>query len=332
MKGTPDLAVPRGLGARPGRHGWPGVAARQARTTGRRAATAVTMQAMVRLKLAIELDYEVAEPGSDFIFNVHAARTSRQRVVEEALSLSQDVPSTLTTDPVTLNRFLRLSARPGPMKLAYDATVDLSHHFAPPNELSEVPVALLPAQVLSYLYPSRYCQSDRFLKLAMHQFGRQPHGYARVEGIRDWVQQRTTFAMNTTNSSTSAVDTLIETVGVCRDFTHLMIALCRALNIPARFTTGIDYGTDPALGPTDFHAYAEVFLGDRWYIFDPSGLAVPMGFVRFGTGRDAADVAFATIFGTVTASPPRIAIEAVPGPDGRLVVPFRCAEALSTDA
>ncbi len=79
-----------------------------------------------------------------------------------------------------------------------------------------------------------------------------------------------------------------------------MIALCRALSIPARFVTGTDYGSDPALGPPDFHAYVEVYLSDRWYLFDPSGTAIPMGLVRFGTGRDAADVAFATIFGSVT--------------------------------
>lgn len=110
---------------------------------------------------------------------------------------------------------------------------------------------------------------------------------------------------------------MLETVGVCRDFARLMIALCRAINIPARFTTGIDYGADPALGPTDFHAYVEAYLGDRWYLLDPSGTAIPMGFVQIGTGRDAADVAFATIFSTVTSSAPRIAIEAMAGPDGR---------------
>jgi transglutaminase-like putative cysteine protease len=120
-------------------------------------------------------------------------------------------------------------------------------------------------------------------------------------------------------------------VGVCRDFAHLMIALCRAVNIPARFATGIDYGADPALGPTDFHAYVEAYLGDRWYIFDPSGTAIPMGFVRFGTGRDAADVAFATIFGTVVSSAPRITIEAIAGADGQVVTPYHCTEALSTD-
>jgi transglutaminase-like putative cysteine protease len=287
---------------------------------------------MIRLRLALELDYDIAAPGCDFIFNIHAAHTGRQRVVDEALSLSQNVLSRVETDPVTHNRCLRLSAHAGPLRVAYNATVELEHHLGQPALIGEVAVARLPAQVLSYLYPSRYCQSDRLHRLAMHEFGQQWQGYSRVQGIRDWVHQRTTFASNTSNSNTSAVDTLLETVGVCRDFAHLMIALCRAVNIPARFATGIDYGADPALGPTDFHAYVEVYLGERWYIFDPSGTAIPMGFVRMGTGRDAADVAFATIFGTVTSTAPRISIEAVPGSDGRLLMPYHCAEALSTDS
>ena len=287
---------------------------------------------MIRLRLALELDYEVLQPGSDFIFNIHAAHTERQLVLEEHLDLNQSVPWRVDTDPVTLNRYLRVSALPGPLRVRYNATVDLNHHVAQPGDIGEVPVAQLPTHVLRNIYPSRYCQSDRLLRLAMREFGHQQPGYARVQGIRDWVLQRTMFTPNTSNSNTSAVDTLLETVGVCRDFAHLMIALCRAINVPARFTTGIDYGADPALGPTDFHAYVEAYLGGRWYIFDPSGTAIPMGFVRFGTGRDAADVAFATIFGSVIAQAPRINIEVLPGENGQLVMPWRCAEALSTDA
>jgi transglutaminase-like putative cysteine protease len=286
---------------------------------------------MIRLRLSLELDYEVYDPGCDFIFNIHCAHTARQRVVDESLRLSQNVPLTVDTDLATHNRYLRVKAFPGPLKVQYGATVDLFHHFEQPGRIAEVPVPRLPTHVLGYIYPSRYCQSDRLLKLAMREFGQQWQGYGRVQGIRDWVLQRTKFAQNTSNSNTSAIDTLIETVGVCRDFAHLMIALCRAVNIPARFATGIDYGADPALGPTDFHAYVEAYLGDRWYIFDPSGTAIPMGFVRFGTGRDAADVAFATIFGTVVSAVPRITIEAVAGADGQVVMPYHCAEALSTD-
>jgi transglutaminase-like putative cysteine protease len=287
---------------------------------------------MIRLQLSLELDYQVFDPGCDFIFNIHAAHTQWQRVVDEALTLSQNVVPHVEADPTTGNRYMRVKAFPGPLRVAYSATVDLSHHIAHPGQIAEVPVARLPARVLSYIYPSRYCQSDRLHKLAMREFGHQGQGYSRVQAIRDWVMQRTTFASNTSDSNTSAIDTLLETVGVCRDFAHLMIALCRAINIPARFTTGIDYGADPALGPTDFHAYVEAYLGDRWYLFDPSGTAIPMGFVRFGTGRDAADVAFATIFGTVTSTAPVISIAAIAGADGYVAMPYHCVEALSTDS
>lgn len=287
---------------------------------------------MIRLQLTLELDYVVSDPGADFIFNFHAAHTAQQRVVNESLTLSQPVPAPVETDPATQNRYLRVSAGPGDLNLVYNATVDIDHYFADVGSVAEVRVAQLPATVLSYLYPSRYCQSDRLHRLAMREFGSQWQGYGRVQAIRDWVAQRTTFTSNTSTSDTSAIDTLLETVGVCRDFAHLMIALCRAVNIPARFATGIDYGADPALGPTDFHAYVEVYLAGRWYIFDPSGTAIPMGFVRFGTGRDAADVAFATIFGPVLTSAPRIQIRAVPGDDGQLVVPVHTHQAVSTSA
>jgi transglutaminase-like putative cysteine protease len=167
--------------------------------------------------------------------------------------------------------------------------------------------------------------------LAVKEFGHLWQGYSRVQAIRDWVLNRVTFRSNSSDGNTTAVDTLVEEVGVCRDFAHLMIALCRAVNIPARFATGIDYGADPVLGPTDFHAYVEVYLGDRWYMFDPSGVAIPMGFVRFGTGRDAADSAFATIFGGVVGTPPVIQIQAVPNAQGQLFVPQHVNYALSTD-
>jgi len=284
---------------------------------------------MIRLDLRVELAYDIQDPnGADFVFNIHAAHTAHQSVADESLVLDQPVTPDVGTDAATGTRFMRLHADPGPLRLSYTATVDLNHHRTEPDVLAEVPVRCLPLEVLPYVYPSRYCQSDRLLKLAFNEFGSLWPGYSRVLAIQHWVQKHVTFASNTSNSSTSAVDTLIEQVGVCRDFTHLMIALCRALNIPARIGTGTDYGADPALGPPDFHAYVEVYLGDRWYLFDASGTGIPMGFMRFGTGRDAADVAFATIFGNVTAGPPGIHVRAVEG--GGLEAPHHCREALST--
>ena len=287
---------------------------------------------MVRLKVALDLDYVIADPGCDFVFNIHAAQTPCQVVSSERLELNQPVTPEIFSDPVSGNRYMRLRAGPGNLHVRYSSVVDVTHHFAPPERIPEVPVARLPVRVLNYIYPSRYCQSDRLGKLAIREFGNLWQGYSRVRAIQDWVQQRVTFSSNTSDSNTSAIDTLIEQVGVCRDFAHLMIALCRALSIPARFVTGTDYGADPILGPPDFHAYVEVYLGDRWYMFDPSGAAIPMGFVRFGTSRDAADVAFATIFGTVTSSAPLIDVKALVDPKSNCVMPYRCNEALSTDA
>ncbi len=286
---------------------------------------------MVRLQFSIELSYDIDAPGCDFIFSIHAAQTAHQRVVAESLQLSQQLLQTLYTDPVSHTRYLRLKAMPGPLTVRYDATVDLEHFQGQPEQIGEVAVADLPGSVLPYLYPSRYCQSDRLLRFAFNEFGHLWHGYSRVQAIRDWVVARVKFRSNSSDVNTSAIDTLVEGTGVCRDFAHLMIALCRALNIPARFATGIDYGADPILGPTDFHAYVEVFLGNRWYIFDASGVAIPMGFVRFGTGRDAADSAFATLFGGVRGGAPAIQIQPVANAQGVVMVPQHVPFALSTD-
>jgi len=287
---------------------------------------------MIRIQLQVDLNYEIDGGGADFVFNVHAAHTPSQIISAENLTLSQAIPQRMYTAPVTGNRYLSVNAGPGNLRLSYSATVDLVHHFADPAQIAEVPIRDLPPEVMGYIYPSRYCQSDRLIKLATREFGRHLQGYSRVQAIQDWVKRQVTFTLRSSNTNTSAVDTLIEQVGVCRDFAHLMIALCRAVNIPARFATGTDYGADPTLGPSDFQAYVEVYLGGSWYIFDPSGTGIPMGFVRFGTGRDAADVAFATIFGGVRSHAAVIRAVAVDDPSIGLVLPHHCKEALSTDS
>ncbi len=285
---------------------------------------------MVRLRFSIELRYEIAEVPADFIFNVHATETQCQSLVVEKLEVSQGVPIFLFVDPAHGNRYARLRADPGPLIVRYEATVDIAHYVASAHTISEVAIADLPPETLPYIYPSRYCQSDRLQQVARQEFGAMQPGYGRVGAIRDWVQRRTRFLSGSSNATTSAIDTLTEQVGVCRDFAHLMIGICRALNIPARFVTGIDYGADPSFGPPDFHAYVEAFLGGRWYLFDPTGMTVPMGLIRLGTGRDAADVSFATIFGNVASSAPLIAIEAIEDLDQGVALPLACADALST--
>ncbi|HET7729304.1 MAG TPA: transglutaminase family protein [Usitatibacter sp.] len=289
------------------------------------------MTQTVRLRFFVELRYEVAEYPADFIFNVHAARTASQTIVAEELRVTPALALSHFVDPAHGNRYVRLRAPPGPVTLRYDATVDIAHHIESPDSIPEVPVAQLPAEALAYIYPSRYCESDRLRQFAFAEFGAMRPGYWRVRAIQDWVQRQTRFVSRSSTATTSAVDTLVGRVGVCRDFAHVMIALCRAINIPARFATGIDYGADPAFGPTDFHAYVEAFLGGRWYLFDPSGMALPMGLLRLGVGRDAADVSFATIFGTVRSEPPLIGIEGVEDLALGITLPRACVDGLSTD-
>ena len=288
------------------------------------------MASMTRLKYAIELKYEIADNPADFIFNIHAAQNPWQKVVDETVAASQPVTSVVHVDPAFGSRFMRMSAPPGHLSVRYEATVDIAHHFESPARIEETPIARLPADVLPFIYPSRYCQSDRVRRYATREFGHLRPGYWRVQAIRDWVCTRTAFTPGVTDSSTSAADTLLEQRGVCRDFAHLMIALCRAVNIPARFVTGIDYGAAPSMGPPDFHAYVEVFLGERWYLFEPTGISPATGLVRIGTGRDAADVSFATMFGSVKSFAPAIAIEAVDDPAQGFTLPRHSAEAVST--
>jgi transglutaminase-like putative cysteine protease len=285
---------------------------------------------MIRLSFDIELEYEIAEQPADFVFNIHAARTAWQAVVTEALTIDPPHAWLLQEDSALDNRVVRLRAGPGLVAVRYGATVDIDHHRESPAFLEELPIARIPAQVLPFIYPSRYCEADRMTRFAGREFGHLRPGYWRVQAIHDWVRSRTVFAPGTSNSSSSAMDTLVSQAGVCRDFAHLMIALCRAINIPARFVSGIDYGAAPHLGPPDFHAYVEVFLGDRWYLFDPTGISAPMGLVRIGTGRDAADVSLATIFGAVKSRPPVITISALDDAANGFEMPRHSVQALST--
>ena len=265
---------------------------------------------MVRMDYQVELNYQ-AEGHSDFVLNICPARTRSQSVLNESFVVEGATPSYTFTDPLTANRINRLYTEGGQVRVRYAGSVELDHVIIDPATIDERAVRSLPSEVLQYILPSRYCQSDRMRDLARAMFGNMAPGYARVAAICEWVTQHVRFNPGASNASTSAIDTFDSRAGVCRDYAHLMISMCRALNIPARYITGVDYGADPALGPSDFHAYVEVFLGQRWYLFDASGMTPVMGLIRIGTGRDAADVSFATLFGNVTCARPLVGIERV---------------------
>lgn len=285
---------------------------------------------MNRMTYSVDLAYEIFDQTADFIFNIEVARMGRQTVVSEDFSITPGIAVERYTDPTLGNRMIRVRAPQGPLSIHYSATVDIDHRLDQPDDLTEVPIAQLPFDVLPYLSPSRYCQSDHLLEFAMREFGNQQWGYRRIEGIRAWVRHHVRFLSRSSNERTSALDTIVQRTGVCRDFAHLMIALCRALSIPARFSSSLDYGADPALGPSDFHAVVEVYLSGGWYLIDPSGTAIPTGLLRIGTGRDASDIPFAAIFGNVVSQPPLISILPVEDASRGFAMPVFTPLAIST--
>ncbi|MGO4307076.1 transglutaminase-like domain-containing protein [Cupriavidus sp. RAF12] len=285
---------------------------------------------MNRLRYALRLSYDIKDATADFILNIEAARTSRQHVVNEQLTLPPSIDVTRYTDATLCNRLLRIRAPEGSLSLSYEAVVDIDHRLDDGAFLSEIPVAQIPFDVLPYLAPSRYCESDRLMEFAMREFGGMEPGYFRVYAIREWVRNHVRFLSRSTNERTSATDTVVERTGVCRDFAHLMIAICRALSIPARMSSSLDYGADPEMGLPDFHAVVEVYLSGHWYLFDPSGVSIPTGLLRIGTGRDAADIPFAAIFGKVEPKRPFIEIQALTDAAAGIGMPLFTTKAIST--
>jgi transglutaminase-like putative cysteine protease len=249
---------------------------------------------MLKYEFGCELNYTI-EQASTLIFNIAIVNNNHQIIVEEYINTNPRLKIEEYITYVEKNRYFRVNVYPGDLQISYRAIAQLSPHYADPNTVFEVPPAELPLDTLYYLYPSRYCQSDRLLRFVMAEFGDLVPGYSRVTAICNWIYENVVYLSGSSDSLTSACDTAIERVGVCRDFAHLGIAFCRALNIPARFVSCYAYG----LNPPDFHACFEAYLGGRWYLFDPTRLVPQNGLIRVGTGRDAADVSFATIFGSV---------------------------------
>ena len=284
---------------------------------------------MVRMDYQLDLQYNV-QSQTDFVLNICPARTRAQRVLNESLVVEGATPSYTFTDPVTANRINRLYSDGGTSTVRYRGTVEIDHVIEDPATIEERALRSMPSEVIPYILPSRYCPSDKMRSVAMAMFGNAAPGYARVAAICEWVTQHVRFKPGASDALTCAMDTFDSRAGVCRDYAHLMISMCRALNIPARYVTGVDYGADPIFGQPDFHAYAEVFLGQRWYLFDPTGMTPVMGLIRIGTGRDAADVSFATLFGNVQCSRPIVKIELVSN-DGAKIQPAASMEkAIST--
>ena len=258
--------------------------------------------------IGCDLSYTL-ETAVSFVFNIEAVTHAGQSILSETLTLDPDLPVERWTMPESGNRYLRVMVPEGRFSVAYRAEMALDPVLEAPEAVTEVAAQDLPLSVLTHLWPSRYCQSDKLNRLAQRTFGNEPAGYRRVNAICNWIHDNVDYVGGISDEMTSAFDTATQRAGVCRDFAHLAIALCRALGIPARYVSAYAYRLDPP----DFHAVIEAYLqgpsGMGWYLFDPTRKAAPDGLVRIGIGRDAAEVAFATPFGAFEADKPEVWIK-----------------------
>jgi transglutaminase-like putative cysteine protease len=253
----------------------------------------------VKLRVGYELQYEFPQPTPLIaMLNVHFSRIA-DLAAPDHIVISPPVPVSCYRDGFG-NWCSRILAPAGRMILSTDAVVT---DCGLPDEVvldaAQIAVENLPEESIVFLLASRFCDSDRLLDLAWTLFGGTPPGWARVQAICNFVNQRINFGYEHARVTRTASEAYQEGLGVCRDYTHLAVAFCRALNIPARYCTGYlgDVGTPPPFPPGDFAAWFEVYLGGRWYTFDARNNVPRIGRVLLARGRDAADVAITTTFG-----------------------------------
>jgi transglutaminase-like putative cysteine protease len=216
-----------------------------------------------------------------------------QTVEDSSLTITPNAEAFPFTDFYD-NYCRRLLMPAGDVTIEYRATVTQPDERTPLLQPVEADALHLPTETLLYTLPSRYCQSDKLVALSEDTFGQVTPGFARVQTICDWINEHVTYQYGTSDAGTSAYDTVTQRIGVCRDFAHLGITFCRALNIPARYVSGYCLG----LEPPDFHAYFQAYLDGRWVSFDATERQPRPALVQIAVGRDAADCAWSTFYGT----------------------------------
>jgi transglutaminase-like putative cysteine protease len=251
------------------------------------------------LRLGYDIQFEIPSPVAMVaLLHVHPSRVADLRAPDE-----------LRVEPGTQvesffdsfgNRCSRFVAQQGTLRLS-NSTLLQDPGFPDPVNFNarELPVQELPTHILGYLLNSRYCEVDRFSTIAAELFGGVTPGWGRVQAICDWVHEKVSFGYQYARPTKTALDVFAERFGVCRDFQHLAVTLCRALHIPARYATGYlgDIRVPAAPSPMDFSAWFEVYLEDRWWTFDARHNYPRFGRVLMAAGRDASDVAITTSFG-----------------------------------
>jgi transglutaminase-like putative cysteine protease len=255
---------------------------------------------LIRLGYDIQLE-TTADVAIVTLLHVHPSREKDLREPDE-LRIEPPLDIENFTDRFG-NHACRFLAKPGLLRLHNSFLIeDSGLPDAQGPDARQIPIEQLPTEVLPFLNNSRYCEVDLLSPIALELFGDTTPSWARVQKICDWVQSKVTFGYKFASATRTALGVYTERMGVCRDFQHLAITLCRAMNIPARYATGYlgDIGIPAAPFPMDFSAWFEVYLEDRWWTFDARHNVPRIGRVLMATGRDATDCAITTSFGTAT--------------------------------
>jgi transglutaminase-like putative cysteine protease len=254
---------------------------------------------MMQINVGFEMIFDCPKPTPMiFNLNVHFTRVS-DLVGRDALVVEPRVPMAAYRDDFG-NWCTRIVAPAGRTRVTADAVVnDSGLPDLIVREAQQILVDDLPEDTLIFLLGSRYCDTDRLSQTAWNLFGQTPPGWDRVQAICDYVHRHITFDYEQADNTRTALEAFNGRVGVCRDFTHLAVAFCRAMNIPTRYCTGYlgDIGMPPPYGPMDFAAWFEVYLGGQWHTFDARNNVPRIGRVLIARGRDAADVALSNAFG-----------------------------------
>ena len=243
------------------------------------------------LRTSCEMTFDITEP-TPFILMLRLRSGAQQWVAREVYRLKPSAPVFEFTDNYG-NLCQRLVAPPGPFAIYTEADVMTADQVDQSPGAPFVEIEYLPDAVLSYLLPSRFCESDRFGEMATSITAGQSLGYDQVKAIETWLRTSIRFEPGSSDLPVSAVEVNARGSGVCRDLSHLGITLCRSLSIPARLVVGYLHG----LEPMDLHAWFEAYVSGRWYTFDATQAELSGGYVAIGYGRDAADVAIYNQFG-----------------------------------
>jgi transglutaminase-like putative cysteine protease len=251
------------------------------------------------IRLGYDIRFDLPAPVTIVgMLHVHPSRAADLREPDD-LILTPSVPTEEYLDSFG-NRCTRFLAPQGQLQMRCSTLIEDSGLADPVDKTARaLPVEELPTSTLIYLLNSRYCEVDRLSSIAFDLFGKTKPGWERVAAICDWVHEKVVFGYQYARPTKTALDVFIERLGVCRDFQHLAVTFCRALNIPARYATGYlgDIGVQVAPSPMDFSAWFEAYLDGRWWTFDARHNIPRIGRVLMAVGRDASDVALTTSFG-----------------------------------